>query len=50
MVANPVKFSATPIVEYKAPPTQGEHTETILGEWLGMDEGEIRALRDKGVI
>jgi crotonobetainyl-CoA:carnitine CoA-transferase CaiB-like acyl-CoA transferase len=50
MVANPVKFSATPIVDYKAPPTQGEHTETLLGEWLGMDEGEIRALRDKGVI
>ncbi|WP_415264301.1 CaiB/BaiF CoA transferase family protein [Pseudomonas serbica] len=50
MVANPVKFSATPIVEYKAPPTQGEHTETILGEWLGMDEVEIRTLRDKGVI
>jgi len=50
MVANPVKFSATPIVDYKAPPTQGEHTESILGEWLGLDDNEIRALRDKGVI
>lgn len=50
MVANPVKFSATPIVDYKAPPTQGEHTDRILGEWLGLDETEIQALREKRVI
>ncbi|MCY1417836.1 formyl-coenzyme A transferase [compost metagenome] len=50
MVANPVKFSATPIVDYKAPPRQGEHTDNVLGELLGMDAAQIQALRDKGVI
>ncbi len=45
-----VKFSATPITDYKAPPVQGEHTERVLGELLGMDAGAIQKLRDKGVI
>lgn len=50
MVANPVKFSETPIVEYKAPPIQGEHTDTVLSELLGMDAAQIQVLRDKRVI
>ncbi|MGP3791525.1 CaiB/BaiF CoA transferase family protein [Pseudomonas sp. B392_1p] len=50
MVANPVRFSATPITEYKAPPSQGEHTDSVLGELLGMDAAQIQSLRDKRVI
>jgi crotonobetainyl-CoA:carnitine CoA-transferase CaiB-like acyl-CoA transferase len=50
MVANPVKFSATPITDYKAPPVQGEHTGQVLGQLLGMDADAIQKLRDKGVI
>ncbi|MNG29721.1 formyl-coenzyme A transferase [compost metagenome] len=50
MVANPVKFSETPILDYKAPPMQGEHTDSVLREILGMDAAEIHALREKGVI
>jgi len=50
MVANPVKFSATPIVNYKAPPMQGQHTEQVLSELLGLDAGAIQALRNKGAI
>lgn len=45
-----MKFSATPIVDYKAPPRQGEHTDSVLGELLGMDAAQIQVLRDRGVI
>ena len=50
MVASPVKFSETPITEYRAPPVQGEHTDSVLGELLGMDTTAIQALREKGAI
>ncbi|UXJ50262.1 CaiB/BaiF CoA transferase family protein [Pseudomonas citronellolis] len=50
LVANPVKFSATPITDYKAPPVQGEHTDSVLGELLGMDAAAIQALRERGVV
>jgi len=50
LVANPVKFSGTPIVDYKAPPIQGEHTEQILRELLGMEETEVQDLKSKGIV
>lgn len=50
MVANPVKFSETPITDYRAPPSQGEHTDSVLGELLGMDVAAIQVLREKGAI
>ena len=30
--------------EASAPPTLGQHNENVLCDWLGLDEGEIRAL------
>lgn len=50
LVANPVKFSGTPIVDYKAPPIQGEHTEQILRELLGMEDTAVQSLRSKGIV
>lgn len=50
LVANPVKFSATPIDRYDAPPVQGAHTESVLGELLGMDSVRIQALRERGIV
>ncbi len=50
MVANPIKFSATPIAYDRAPPLLGEHTDDVLGSVLGMVPGEIEALRAEGVI
>jgi len=50
MVANPIKFSATPIEEYSAPPLLGEHQEEILSGLLGMNAEEIAALREQGAI
>jgi formyl-CoA transferase len=50
MVANPIKFSATPIAHDRAPPLLGEHTDEVLREVLGLRDGELSALREKQVI
>jgi len=50
LIANPMKFSGTPI-EYKAPPPAlGQHTEEVLRGLLGFDDAEIARLRAKGII
>jgi crotonobetainyl-CoA:carnitine CoA-transferase CaiB-like acyl-CoA transferase len=49
-VANPIKFSATPIDYRSAPPLLGQHTHDILSTLAGLSEDEIKALGDKGVI
>jgi len=50
MVANPIKFSSTPIEGYSPPPMLGEHQQEILGGLLGMSADEIAALREQGAI
>jgi len=50
LIANPIKFSATPVEYRHAPPTLGQHTEEILTELLGLSAGEIAALREREVI
>jgi glutaryl-CoA transferase len=50
MVANPMKFSATPITHDVAPPLLGEHTEAVLGAVLGVGADEIARLRAGGII
>jgi crotonobetainyl-CoA:carnitine CoA-transferase CaiB-like acyl-CoA transferase len=50
MVANPMKFSATPIPHDTAPPLLGEHTREVLEGVLGMDAARIDALKEQGVI
>ena len=50
MVANPIKFSATPIAHDRGPPLLGEHTAEILGGVLGLDADAIDALHKEGVI
>ena len=49
-VANPVRFSATPIEYGHAAPGLGEHTEAVLEELLGLDVDELAALGESGVI
>jgi crotonobetainyl-CoA:carnitine CoA-transferase CaiB-like acyl-CoA transferase len=50
MVANPIKFSATPIEYDRAPPMLGQHTENILRTLLNMPDDEIKALRDNKIV
>jgi crotonobetainyl-CoA:carnitine CoA-transferase CaiB-like acyl-CoA transferase len=50
MVASPIRLSGTPVSHDVPPPTLGQHTREVLVELLGMDEGEVVALRAKGVI
>ena len=50
MVANPVKFSATPVTYEAPPPLLGQHTHEVLAGVLGMGDGEIEELRRKGIV
>ncbi|PMS20400.1 CoA transferase [Trinickia dabaoshanensis] len=50
LVRNPIRMSATPPEVRSAPPTLGEHTDTVLKEVLGYDDAAIAALRGKSVI
>jgi crotonobetainyl-CoA:carnitine CoA-transferase CaiB-like acyl-CoA transferase len=35
LVANPIRFSASPVTYRNAPPRLGQHTDEVLAEWLG---------------
>jgi crotonobetainyl-CoA:carnitine CoA-transferase CaiB-like acyl-CoA transferase len=50
MVRNPIRLSATPVEYGIPPPMLGQHTDEILGELLGMGEGEIARLRELRVV
>jgi crotonobetainyl-CoA:carnitine CoA-transferase CaiB-like acyl-CoA transferase len=49
-VANPIKYSATPLEYHVAPPALGAHTSEVLREELGLSIEEIDRLREAGVI
>lgn len=50
LVANPMRFSETP-VEYKLPPpTLGQHTQEILREVLELDDAEIAQLHASKIV
>ena len=49
-VANPIKFSGTPIQYGEAPPTLGQHSDQVLKEYVGLSDAEIEALRIKRII
>jgi len=49
-VANPVRFSATPLRMELTPPTLGADTERVLGELCGLSADRLAALRHDGVI
>ena len=49
-VANPVKFSATPVEYHRGPPVLGEHTAEVLRELLALDTDAIAELQLRKVI
>ncbi|MGH7123851.1 MAG: CoA transferase, partial [Stellaceae bacterium] len=50
LIANPIKFSETPVSYDRAPPTIGQHTDEILKELLDVSAAEIATLRGSGAI
>ncbi len=49
-VANPIKFSETPVEYKKAPPLLGEDTNKVLQEILGKSAMEIQELKEKKIV
>ena len=50
VLGSPLKLSDTPSSVRRAPPTLGQHTESVLGGDLGLSQEEIQRLRAAGVI
>lgn len=50
LIGNPIKFSATPVEYRHAPPRLGADTEAVLAELLEMEDGEVAALRQRGIV
>ncbi|KAI4253792.1 MAG: hypothetical protein L6R42_007448 [Xanthoria sp. 1 TBL-2021] len=50
LINTPVKYSHSEPSIRSAPPTLGQHTDEILGDILGMSEGEVGRLREEGVV
>ncbi len=47
---NPIKLSAMPETEFSPPPLLGQHTGSVLRELLGINNEELRDLREKRII
>ncbi|MGA0024757.1 MAG: CaiB/BaiF CoA transferase family protein [Burkholderiales bacterium] len=50
LVANPIKYSRTPLAYENPPPLLSQHTAEVLRRLLGKSDAEIAALRDAGII
>ena len=46
----PFKFALTPGAITQAAPLLGEHTRTVLSDWLGYSPAEIAALYDDTIV
>ena len=49
-VANPIKFSDTPIQYRNAPPTLGQHSHEVLQHYVGLSDADIEALSKNGIV
>jgi crotonobetainyl-CoA:carnitine CoA-transferase CaiB-like acyl-CoA transferase len=50
LIANPIRYSDTPLAPTTAPPLLGADTDAVLGGVLGRDADEIARLRAAGVV
>jgi formyl-CoA transferase len=48
VVGSPLRLSRTPPKVKKGSPLLGEHTSTVLQEWLGTEPDKVESLREKG--
>jgi crotonobetainyl-CoA:carnitine CoA-transferase CaiB-like acyl-CoA transferase len=49
-VANPVRFSASPVNYGRPPPLLGAHTNEVLADWLGYSDDVIDQLKSAGTV
>ncbi len=45
LLAPPIRMDGDAKPQRRRPPRQGEHTNDVLAEWLGLSESEIAQLR-----
>ncbi len=50
MLANPIRFTATPVEGHAPPPALGEHTAEVLTGLAGLTEEQLAGLRARGVV
>ncbi|MFE7928159.1 CaiB/BaiF CoA transferase family protein [Streptomyces sp. NPDC057456] len=50
LLANPIRFTATPVEGYTAPPALGEHTAEVLADLAGVTDHQLAGLRARGVV
>lgn len=50
MVANPIRFSKTPIEKYRTPPLLGSSTRKVLVDLLCMSNADVDRLAGSGII
>lgn len=50
LIANPIRFSSTPLPAYVAPPSLGEHTHEVLRQRLGFDDARLAQLAADRII
>jgi crotonobetainyl-CoA:carnitine CoA-transferase CaiB-like acyl-CoA transferase len=49
-VANPIRFSQTPVEYHRAPPLLGQHTDAVLNRLLELDANTLTRLHEDGTI
>ncbi len=50
LIANPLRFSETPVGDYTPPPDLGEHSDEVLSRLLGIGAVEVEKLRSEGIV
>jgi crotonobetainyl-CoA:carnitine CoA-transferase CaiB-like acyl-CoA transferase len=50
LIANPLRFSETPVTYQVPPPMLGQHTEEVLSQLLNLSAEEIEAMKQKGIV
>jgi crotonobetainyl-CoA:carnitine CoA-transferase CaiB-like acyl-CoA transferase len=50
VIASPIHSGGAPFCAPRPPPRVGEHTDEVLGEWLGYDSTRIRILREQKTV
>jgi len=50
LLASPLRLVTSPAAIRLPPPLLGQHTEQVLGEWLGYDAATVQSLRREGVV